>query len=540
VTDDTVAIQAAITALEAATNKNTLYFPSGTYRLNKPTYGEFYWPSYYQYYRALELGRTDLAGRDLFFVGDTNAVLYSTLSWVRTKILLAHGSFRTLSFRGLTFRKEPTALPFTGTVGAEGVYVHGDDLRRVESVDFAQCTFDNCHGGVWITGAGHDIRGHLAHFRMANCDLLNLYGSNMTNAAVAYGGGVQVYLDAWVGEALYHDNFFDGGSENPDPIYNPDGVRLDGSHFGSPLNLVFTNNVVMHMQVEAVMQSDDPFMSTTASPFTVPPVGGPATNLSVVAFPSTFVPGQILTFRTSPVGGGELTNILLAVAEFNPTNSTLAVTNPGLTPSVTGMLINWGMSIYSAQYDPTTALISGNIVSDPSQIGYTAICPNAKSIVTHNFIRGYDCGIYQYPPDHNPYNPPHPGTLIASNIVIPANVPTPKYGIIAGGPGITILHNLVIKESTNSFVGVDAWNTNMWIRGNTVLSRFVAHQPYLWDTRSVGIGFRGSSFTTSIDNRTYGMDVGIGPDQPDAVSPHRVISHFSKDDTLPIDPVGVY
>jgi hypothetical protein len=294
------------------------------------------------------------------------------------------------------------------------------------------------------------------------------------------------------------------------------------------------------MAVEAVMQSDDPFMSTTASAFTVPAVGGPATNLTVVAFPSTFVPGQILTFRTSPPGGGDLVNILLAVAAYNPTNSTLTVTNPGLTASIAGMLVNWGMAIYSAQYDPTTALISGNIISDPSQIGFTAICPNAKSIVTHNFIRGYGVGIYQYPPDHNPYNPPMPGTLIASNIIVPANVPTKKYGIVACGPGNTILHNLVVKESTNSFLGVYVLSTNMWIRGNTVLSRFVAHQPYDSDQRSVGIGFQGSSFTTSIDNRTYGMDVGIGPAQPDAVSPHRVISHFSKQDTLPIDPVGVY
>jgi hypothetical protein len=37
-TDDTAAVQAALTALEASTNHNTLHFPAGTYRLNTPSW----------------------------------------------------------------------------------------------------------------------------------------------------------------------------------------------------------------------------------------------------------------------------------------------------------------------------------------------------------------------------------------------------------------------------------------------------------------------------------------------------------------------
>jgi hypothetical protein len=46
--------------------------------------------------------------------------------------------------------------------------------------------------------------------------------------------------------------------------------------------------------------------------------------------------------------------------------------------------------------------------------------------------------------------------------------------------------------------------------------------------------------TTSMENHTYGMDVGIGPEIPFDVEPHRVISHFSTQDALSIDPLGVY
>lgn len=532
VTDDTSAIQAAINALEASSNFNTLYFPAGTYRLNTPNYG----PQWN--YHFLELGVTDLAGRDLFVVGDTNAVLYSTVSWLRTRILLVNGSFRTLAFRGLTFQKEPTALPATtGVNNADGVYVLNQDLRRVESLDFNRCTFNNCHGSVSIYGEGYNLRGQLAHFRMVQCNVLNPFGSNTTNAAASYGGGAQVLMDSWVGEALYHDNLFDGGSDNPNLVYNPDGVRKDGSHFGSPLNLVFTNNVVLHMFVEAVFQTDEPLMGYTPTTFAVPPPDGSMTNVPIY-YPSTFIPGQVLNFRIFPPSGAS--NILLTVAAYDVPSRTVTITNSGLTPGATGILIPPSTAVYSEDYNPTISLISGNIVSDPSQIGNAGIVTQSKATITHNFVRGYNVGIYMYPCDHNPYRQPTPGTLIASNIVDTAPGPGRGYGIADYGPGVTLLQNLIVNDSTNGFVGIDVRTTNTWIRGNFILSRQVAHQPYGSSQRSVGIGFWQSTMSTSIANETYGMDVGIGPEVPYDVVPHRVISHFSSQDTLSIDPLGVY
>jgi hypothetical protein len=539
VTDDTAAVQAAIAALEASTNQNTLYFPDGTYRLNTPSIGTwnlFNPPIGYAYF--VELGRTNLAGRDLFFVGQsTNAVLYSTVSWMRTRILMAHASFRTLSFRTMTFRKEPNPLPPPVGDNAEGIFVLNQDRRRVESVDILQCTFDNCHSSVRVNGPGHDIRGQLGHFRLAECSVLNPYGCNTTNATP--GGGAQVILDSWVREALYYNNLFVGNSDNNSGPYNPSGVRKDGSAFGSPLNMVFTNNIVRQMNVEAVFQTDDPFMSTTINPFVVPDPGAPATNIAVQPYPTTFVPGQILNFRTWPPSGADNpTNVLLTVAAFDPITSSVTITNTALTPLPSGTVVTAMTPIYLQDYDPTSALISGNLVHDPTQTGYVGICCAANGKITRNFVRGYRYCINQYPNDHNPYRPPTPGTLIASNIIT-TDMLGVRYGVLCYGPGTTISQNLMVRFIAQ-FIGISVRSTNVWVRGNVALSRLISYKAYDSAARSVGVAFYQSSDTTSMDNRTYGFDVGIGPEVPYDIVPHRVISHFSVQDQLPIDPLGVY
>ena len=354
VTDDTSSIQTAINALEASSNHNTLHFPAGTYRLNTatPVYDSL-WGGYTQ---LLKFGNTDLMGRDLLITGDPGASLSATVSSVRARMLVADASFRSLTFRGLTWRKDSNPLPETvggEPNGAEGVWLKGHDLRRLEAVDFLDCTFENCHGAVFANaGAGNDLWGKLAHFGFFRCRVLNPYGSNTTNGQAALGGGQQVRLSRWIGNAVYDGNLFDGGSDTPDPVKNPGGVPKDGSHFGSPLRLLFTNNVVRNMGVEAVFQTDEPYVGTTATSYTVPPSEGTNTvQITLIAIPSTYQAGQILNFRTWFSPSSPAVNIFLTVVAYDSPNRVLTVRNNGLTAGVGGVLVPWShIYLQASQY----------------------------------------------------------------------------------------------------------------------------------------------------------------------------------------------
>ena len=56
-----------------------------------------------------------MTGRDISFVGEEGAVLYSTVSPTRAHMLVVLGKFRSLTFRGLTWKR--TAVPLTPTPG---------------------------------------------------------------------------------------------------------------------------------------------------------------------------------------------------------------------------------------------------------------------------------------------------------------------------------------------------------------------------------------------------------------------------------------
>lgn len=543
VTDDTVAIQSAINALEASTNYNTLHFPPGTYRLNSPT---FRTSPTYNWYQLLKLGNTEMAGRDLFFTGDTGAVLYSTVSWVRAHMITIDARFRSLTFHGLSWRKEGTALPqVSGEPNfASGVDLRAYDLRQVEALNLYDCTFDNCHPSVSASGVGFDLRGRLAHFVFQRCKALNPYGSNTTNAWTALGGGQQMRLDSWVNHALYADSYFDGGTNGtPDPAKNPGGIRKDGSHFGSPLRLVFTNNIVRRMAVEAVDQTDDPYMGATASPFTIPPADGTAAQSAVLDMPTTFSPGQILNYRTWFFSGAAATNVYLNVVAYDPTNRLVTVTNSGLTPGVAGLVIPANQPIYLQNYNPTTAMVAGNLIDGGEPNGASGIVANAKVSVVGNAIIGYGNGVFLYENVHNPLFPPTVGSVIESNVILTHNsVPAAPgaNGIISVGPGEIVANNLVVTPLSYWFVGVVTRSDQGWLEGNIVVPKVVQHQSYSAAYRSVGIGFGNATTNgTAVANRTYGMDVGVGPEVPFQLPPHLVISHFSTNDVLSIDPRGV-
>jgi Pectate lyase superfamily protein len=545
VTDDTAAIQSAINALEASTNYNTLDFPAGTYRLNTsfPKYWD--WVSWNE---ALHLGNSDLAGRDLIFTGEPGAVLYSTIHTVRTHMLVATASFRSLSFRGLTWRKEGTALPETTVEpnGAAGVWVYNADARRVEAVDFQNCLFNNCHPAVDVSATDFGVRGALARFGFRNCTVLNPYGSNTTNASPSsFSGGQQVRMNSWVGYADYENDYFDGGTNGPtDPVRNPGGIRKDGSHFGSPLHLLFTNNVVRRMAVEAVYQYDGSRVGTAGTSFVIPPPDGSTTaQTTVIQSGYTFAPGQILNFRTWFFAGAVATNVFMGVAAFDPVNSVLTVTNLGLTLNVVGLTVPSWTWIILEDYDPAFATIAGNLIDGGEPNGSIGISANAKATIYGNCIVGYQNGIYIYPQGNNPLNPPTAGLVVDSNVILTHDslvAPNLARGIITQGPGETVMNNLVVTPVSYRFVGVVSRGNNGWLEGNTVIPMVVQHQSYASSVRSVGIGF-GNSTTggTAAVNRTYGMDVGVGPEQPYQVVPHTVLGHFSTNDVLSVDPIGL-
>lgn len=545
VTDDTAAIQAAIDALESDTNYNTLHFPAGTYRLNTPTAR---YRDLVPWNEALRLGGRDLADRDLIFRGEAGAILFSTISRVRTHMVAASASFRSLAFRDLTWRKESTALP---EVSAEpnfagGVWFYNADPRRVEGVDFQNCTFDNCHPAVEFYCMDFGIRGTIARFGMRDCQVLNPYGSNTTNASPSsYSGGQQVRLSTWVKAAFYEGNYFDGGTSGPvDPVKNPGAVRKDGSHFGNPLRLVFTNNVVRRMAVEGIFQTDGSRIGTVGTTFIIPPADG-VSSVTIAILQSTypFAPGEVLNLRIPYTGGEPSRNALFGVKEFDPVNVLLTITNTGQLTGLAGLTIPVWTTICSEKYDPGFATIAGNLVDQGEPHGSIGIAANAKASIYGNCIVNYDSGIYIYENVNNPLNPPTRGLEVDSNVILARNSMergARAYGIISRGPDEKIMNNLVVTPIGYWFTGAVSRGDGSWIENNTIIPRQVMHQTYNSWARSVGIGF-GNSTTggTAAMNRTYGMDVGVGPEQAFQLPSHRVIGHFSTNDVLSVDLNGL-
>jgi len=154
---------------------------------------------------------------------------------------------------------------------------------------------------------------------------------------------------------------------------------------------------------------------------------------------------------------------------------------------------------------------------------------------------GYGSGVFLYDNATSPLFPPTPGTVIDSNVILTRNsFGNWAFGIESRGPGEIIFSNLIITPVSYRFVGVAARSLDFWVEANTVLPMQVIHQSYGSNNRSVGIGFaNGTSGCTAVANYTCGMDVGLGPERPYQITPHHVISHFSTNDVLAIDPRGL-
>jgi hypothetical protein len=133
--------------------------------------------------------------------------------------------------------------------------------------------------------------------------------------------------------------------------------------------------------------------------------------------------------------------------------------------------------------------------------------------------------------------------VVDSNVILtrdPYSSPYYTYGVQSFGPGETIANNLIVTPAGVRFEGVCIRGADAWIEANTVIPGRVVRQSYASNDRSLGIGIgNGSTGSTAAANRTYGLDIGIGPEGAFQTPPHRVISHFSTNDVLAIDPLGL-
>ena len=549
ITDDTAAIQAAIKMLEVTPSINTLNFPAGVYRLASCTYddrtGRCQW-------RHLLLGARDLVGRDIFFNGDPGAVLFSDTGAVRTHTLVVDASCRSLSFHGLTWEQGST--PRVGN-GADGISLVMHNGRVVEGVEVGACVFRNCHGALFTYGHGYDVRGSLKYLGIHDCQILNPYGANSQHSGSQWGGGVQVGLSEWVGTAVYDHNLFDGGGEDmTNPSTCPGGRLKDGCHFGDPMRLVFSNNVVRHMGVEAVFQTGgNTYMGNTLAGFVMPPVNGSSVAaVTMDALASTFQPGDIVNVRTPGGPTAEGTNNLLYVASFNPFARTLMLRNDGYPGNaVEGTWVAGDMQVYLNRSDePSVAEIFNNTIDGKLPPGANSdtdpagIVVNARSRIAGNTLTGFGVGILIYGEALTPLYPASRSTVIAHNTILTrdsskyAGVYT--YGIQTAANDDAIVSNLVSTPTTCRFIGITARALNSRIENNTVISQAPVNNGYTNANRGVGIGFGNQSRNAHArDNTTFGMDVGVGPESSNQNIPHRVSNHRSVNDVLGIDPSGL-
>jgi len=550
VADDTAAIQAAIDAMEASALYNGLYFPAGTYRM--ATYSGVinnFW--------ILNLGQQELFGRDIVLRGEPGSVLYSDVGVYRANMLLCKASFRSLSVEGLRFEQSPVLLwatPGSEPNRSDGVTVGLQGDLRVEKIGFRGCEFVNCHRSVSVYGFGYDVRGRCALVDFQDCKLLNPYGSNTINAPTAFGGGQQVFMTSWVAEGRYENCVFEGGgADMTDSTKSPGGILKDGCHFGSPLRLIFRDNIVRRMGIEAIFQTNDnTFMGTTTTNFVVPPADDVTeVTLFVDARPSTYVAGELIVIRTPLTPGVTASNSIFRISGFDPVSRKLRITNPGYAGNLPeGSLVPHTRLIYlDERADPTEALIENNFVDGSPPPGgnpskeHSGIVYNGKSRVVGNLVRNHGRGVLSYVEAHTPLHPASAGSIVENNVIFTRD-PTAEtiftYGIKVGGPGELVRGNVVQCHTSQKMVGIVTEAQNGTISDNLIFATHIVVNGYSSPNRSVGVAISNTGTNMiGIRNFTRGFDVGIGPANAYQTRPYFAIEHESQQDQLPIDPSGL-
>ncbi|YCM42409.1 glycosyl hydrolase family 28-related protein [Verrucomicrobiaceae bacterium 227] len=546
VTDDRAAIQAAINALENDPDQNTLYFPDGRYNLasylsdsRSPTSRN----------RILKLGSKELAGRDLIFSFDPDASLHSSVSPIRAHILECEAKFRSLSFYNAQIEKDDVVLepPLKAEPnGADGVSLVMHDLREVKMVQFLNCRFYNCHGAVSTYGSGFDTRGKLQYFRVQDCEILNPWGANSTAEARIWGGGQVVNILPWVGTAEYIGNYFDGGSEVEGNISkNPLDRKKDGSHFGSPLRLIFKRNIIDHMRVEAVYQLHNPLMGYTSEEFDLPMIGE-ETTVNLREYPSTYRVGDKIAIR-GELGGMGVKSVSFTVVSFQAVENELTIRNDGDNDFLLDTLTFSAVKpIYLQGEHNGEALIIDNVVRALNSDGRRSsagIVTASKATVRGNYVEGYGVGIQIYGNARTPLSPASRGTLIEDNIIYTAEGLVDgfgTYGVQSWGVDDMIRENLIITPISTRVVGIALRGKNTVARYNTLIAEKAIPHGYTSSSRAVGVGVGNSASIVRIEeNTTRGFEVGVGPVSPSQSIPYYASGNLSFGDVLPQDVRGL-
>lgn len=553
VTDDTLAIRAALNALELSNAHNTLYFPQGTYRLNQYISDHYTITSLW---RILTFGYRDMSGRDIIFTGDVGSKLYSTVSPTRAHMMVVISTFRSLTCRGMTWEKDSRPLDQKPSGaepnGADGVSLVARDSQIVEHVNFHGCRFINCHGALMVTANGYDIRGHLRQLGFYNCELLNPYGSNTINGGTAWGGGQQTYLSQWVGDAIYQGCLFEGGGEDmTDQTTSPGGRLKDAAMIGGPQRLIFTGNTVRRMGIEAVFNNGRAgWMSQTLASMVVPPADSlTVATVEVMKLPTTFSPGQSIILHTATTGTTAGVGSVFRVVSYDDANRILGLVNDGYVSNAEpGSIIPRRGNIYLNDPDPLPlSRVENNVIEGYFPLGADAVSysvgvtMNTHALVRNNVIKGYVVGVMSYA-EKTP-NPWSKGLEVDSNIIVTKDttedLPFGVVGVRTWAPDSFITNNAIFAPLSKKVAGVAVYGDGSQIANNKVIAMRTERHDYDSPNRSVGLAVGNTAKNTVFKgNLTYGFDVGIGCNPYQSV-PHRIISHTSKNDTLGIDPRGV-
>ncbi len=536
IADDTLAIQAAIDALEASTMHNTLYFPSGKYRLNTAYYTTH--TTNTSLHRSLILGDMDLVGRDIVVSGEGDSILYSTLSPLRAKMFMVMGTFRSLSFRDMQWEKDDVLLSKKVGLepnGAAGVCVIDVDDRDVESIEFRDCIFVNCHRSVTVDFAPYSRKGKLRKVGFYNSRFMNPYGSNTIDGNVALGGGQQVYISPWVNLVEYIGNYFDGAGDQMTGENNPDGIVKDGAHFGSPLAVIFKDNVVRRMGVEAFYQTDDVNrLGSNSQSFEIPPADG-----------ETEVDIQV-DFSVLPIPVGEYISTYIGSRKHNifkitrkSGGNTLTVINEGYENNEQpGVIVSSRRQMFLQTNERTSVLVERNIFSE---CGYGVVAC-AKSEIRGNVFYNCPTGVMINRPASAVLYPPDYGANVVSNFI--SSQEGDVYynnGIYIWGECPLVMGNRVNVSASRLFCGIRLVGLNGHVYGNVITADDPVINGYGSYQRGLGIGLQWQSSAGAVieKNTTKRFDVGVGPLIPHDVVPHIVREHISIGDQLGVDPRGL-
>lgn len=550
VNDDTVAIQTAINALESNVILNTLYFPTGTYKLN--SYQDSTETSY-NTKRILKLGISDLVNRDILIRGEADAMLYSTASPQRAHMLIAMASYRSLTVSNLIFKQSDIPLSDgRGAQESDGVSIVRVDDREIERIQFEDTEFNNCHGSVFVYGNAFDVRGKLKHLNFLSCNVLNPYGSNTGGVTSVWGGGQQIAMGSWVGVARYEDCRFEGGqADMSDHSKAPGGRLKDGSHFGSPLSLKFINNSVKWMGVESMYQLNRGlYIGTSALGFTIPADDGRSVvTITVRQEEATFVPGQIINTRRPTTGTFAGKNNIFRVVAFRKALNEVDVVNDGYEGNdAPGTILPRLLPIYVQIDEPGIVEIRGNILEGKLPPGAevtnpTGIVLDTTGVIENNYITGFATGILNYREASVPLFPGTTGLVVYKNYILmrhadlsPGSV---TYGVQTHANDIYIVNNEIVCPLSRRSAGIALRGRGARVLDNDIIALVKQVNGYNDSQRSLGVLTGNTSFGTYVyRNTTQNFDIGVGS-EPNQSLIHYVEDHNSIDDELAVDPRGV-